>query len=212
MNKPHIWFWFCKLLTIAKKEKKPSQCYFIPHLQFKCTLHLCTCACPGLLCIVTDAICDLCRSYLTKTLISQLLQVWLVTTHTCLLDLEMQSGATSISGTIGVISFCIPYFCAVVQSLLQSSFEGWDKTTLLKSPLCPSSALLSFPYVLFPSFKCATNTLVIQEFSSQALVQRYPFHQEWVWLEGGVVGTLFNVYRKYSKLSHLNLCSSILMT
>lgn len=52
MNKPHIWFWFCKLLTIAKKEKKPSQCYFIPHLQFKCTLHLCTCACPGLLCIV----------------------------------------------------------------------------------------------------------------------------------------------------------------
>lgn len=62
-------------------------------------------ACPGLLCIVTDAICDLCRSYLTRTLISQLLQVWLVATHTCLLDLEMQSGATSISGTIGVISF-----------------------------------------------------------------------------------------------------------
>lgn len=124
----------------------------------------------------------------------------------------IDAGATSISGTIGVISFCIPYFCAVAQSLLQSSFDGWGKSTLPKSHLCPSSALFSFPYVLFPCFKCATNTLATQEFCSQALVQRYPFHQEWVWLESGVAGTLFNVYRKYSKLSHLNLCSSVLMT
>lgn len=30
MNKPHIWFWFCKLLTIAKKEKKPFSMLLYP--------------------------------------------------------------------------------------------------------------------------------------------------------------------------------------